>query len=200
MKPKKETFLLVSMKEDKAKKLAQVISSDTCRRILDLLAQKEATETQIGDELQMPLSTVHYNLQQLLAANLVTAEEFHYSQKGKEVNHYALANKFIIIAPESKEGLKVSIRHTLPALGVLLLGAGILYFYRVLPREKTMMAAAPEALRSAADESATFVAQNAAGEVAKASVSLGSWFWFLVGGIAVSAVLLLTYFIAKRKG
>jgi len=35
-----EKFLLVSLNEDKAKKLAQIISNDTCRKIIDFLAEK----------------------------------------------------------------------------------------------------------------------------------------------------------------
>ena len=87
----KENFLLVSLKESEAKKLAQVISNDTSRKILDFLAGiKDATETDIAKNLDTPLSTVHYNIQALLKAKLVQADEFHYSEKGKEVNHYSL--------------------------------------------------------------------------------------------------------------
>jgi DNA-binding transcriptional ArsR family regulator len=99
----KNNFLLVSLEESKAKKLAEVISNDTARKILDHLAKQDATESEISKELNIPISTVHYNLKQLQDANLVTVEEFHYSQKGKEVNHYKLANKYIIIAPKSED-------------------------------------------------------------------------------------------------
>ena len=103
----KKSFLLVSLKEDKAKELAQVISNDTCRKILDHLAEKEdATETEIATTLQLPISTVHYNLHHLMKAGIVNVEEFHYSEKGKEVNHYKLANKYIIIAPRTTYGIK----------------------------------------------------------------------------------------------
>ncbi|MFH0870587.1 MAG: helix-turn-helix domain-containing protein, partial [archaeon] len=96
---KKDPFLLISLEESESKALAQVISNDTARKILDLLSKEEsATETDIAKKLKVPLSTVHYNLQALVKANLVVAEEFHYSEKGKEVLHYSLANKLIIIA------------------------------------------------------------------------------------------------------
>ena len=99
----KESFMLVSLKGDKAKKLAQVMSNPTCTRILEYLAGKDATESQIAKELNVPLSTVHYNLQQLVEAKLVIVDEFHYSEKGREVNHYKLANKYIIIAPQEDD-------------------------------------------------------------------------------------------------
>ena len=76
----KEPFMLVSLDEDKARRLAQVISNPTCTKILNYLAGKDATESDIAKELKLPLSTVHYNLQQLSQAKLVTVEEFHYSK------------------------------------------------------------------------------------------------------------------------
>ena len=97
----KDPFLLVSLEESESKSLAQVMSNDTARKILDYLSKHEsATESQVSKDLKLALSTVHYNLQALVKATLVQAEEFHYSQKGKEVLHYSLANKLIIIAPK----------------------------------------------------------------------------------------------------
>jgi DNA-binding transcriptional ArsR family regulator len=119
----KESFMLVSLKEDKAKKLAQVMSNPSCIKILEYLAGKDATETQVAKDLKIPLSTVHYNLQQLVDAKLVIVDEFHYSEKGREVNHYKLANKYIIIAPQEDnpnflQHLKKYIPVTLITLGL----------------------------------------------------------------------------------
>ena len=111
----KTSFLLVSLKEDKAKELAQVISNESCRKILDYLADKEdATETELAKALGIPISTVHYNLKHLVNGGLVSVEEFHYSEKGKEVNHYKLANKYIIIAPKTTYGIKEKLKSILP--------------------------------------------------------------------------------------
>ena len=90
----KDKFILVSLKEEESKKLAQIISNDTSRKILDFLAEKEATESEIASKLDIPISTVHYNLQALVKGSLVEADEYHYSKKGKEVLHYKLANKY----------------------------------------------------------------------------------------------------------
>src|SRR3989338_3814752 len=118
--PKESSFLLVSLKDQDAKKLAQVISSETARKILDHLALKKSTETEIAQVLQLPLSTVHYNLQQLVAAKLVLADEFHYSEKGREILHYALANKYVIIAPDgAKPGILDKLKTILPAVVIL---------------------------------------------------------------------------------
>src|SRR3989339_473603 len=114
MAKKEETFMLVSLEESKAKKLAQIVSNDTCRKILEHLAKKESTETELSKELDMPISTAHYNLKMLVENGLVKAEEFHYSEKGKTVNHYSLANKFIIIAPAGTESLPSKLKKFLP--------------------------------------------------------------------------------------
>jgi len=114
---KEESFMLVSLNEEKAKKLAQVISNETCTKILKHFSSgKDGTETDIAKELGLPLSTVHYNLKQLVDAKLVVADEYHYSEKGREVLHYRLANKYIIIAPEEeKEGFLKKLKGLLPA-------------------------------------------------------------------------------------
>jgi len=114
-----EPFLLVSLKESEAKKLAQVISNDTCRRILDELSHGDATETALSKQLKLPISTIHYNLQHLLDAKLVQIDEFHYSEKGKEVNHYKLSNKYVIIAPkEATETFRQKLKKLLPIVGI----------------------------------------------------------------------------------
>jgi DNA-binding transcriptional ArsR family regulator len=125
----KEKFLLVSLKESKAKQLAQIISNDTCRKILDYLAEKEATESELSEKLNIPVSTVHYNLQHLIESGMVTVEEFHYSEKGKEVNHYKLANKYIIIAPKTTFGIKEKLKTVLPVVLLITIGAGLVQVF-----------------------------------------------------------------------
>mgnify|MGYP001606047112 CR=1 FL=1 len=44
----KETFVLVSLEEEKSKKLAQVISNTTSRKILDYLSEKDASQGDIA--------------------------------------------------------------------------------------------------------------------------------------------------------
>lgn len=117
----KQSFLFISLQENKAKKLAQAVSNDSCRKILDYLSNKEATESELAEKLQLPISTVHYNLQQLMEAGLISAEEFHYSEKGKEVRHYKSANKYIVIAPKNAFGIKEKLNDILP---VALIAAG----------------------------------------------------------------------------
>ena len=133
-----EPFLLVSLKEKEAKDLAQVISSNTCRKILDALSKSSATETQLSESLKQPLSTIHYNIQLLLKSKLIKADEFHYSEKGKEVLHYSLSNKYVIIAPkEATESFRDKLKRILPFVAIILAATAVIQFFNRF-RETTL--------------------------------------------------------------
>lgn len=126
----KNKFLLLSLEDDSAKKIANTINNESARKILDYLADKDATESDIVKDLKIPASTVNYNIEQLLNAKLIVWEKYHYSEKGKEVRHYSLANKFIIIAPKGdKEGLLELLKKLSPAFLITLFGAGLIEYY-----------------------------------------------------------------------
>ena len=198
----KESFLLVSLKGDKAKKLAQVISNKTSRKILDYLAEnKKATESELSKELSLPISTVHYNLKHLLAAKLVKADEFHYSAKGKEVNHYSLTNKYIIIAPDSATvGIKSRIKSILPVALITMATAGVMHvlskYYSGVGYFATKAAQAPtaEAGRDLALEAESIVTQA---PVIGASTNFV--LWFLIGAIFVVLVYLFVEWVRERR-
>lgn len=157
--------MLVSLKEDKAKKLAQVMSNPTCIRILDYLANKEGTESEIAKELKIPLSTVHYNLQQLVEAKLVIVEEFHYSKKGREVNHYKLANKYIIIAPKEDESFAERLRQFIPITLMTLGVAAVLKLMQLF----TGTLPSPESVSTLAESADAFAVPMAAEAVEDSS-------------------------------
>ena len=96
-----EKFVLVSLEEEKAKKLAEAISNSTARKILDYLSEKEeAPATVIARHLRLPLTTVDYNIKNLKKAGLVEVEEFKWSEKGRQMDLYKVAKKFIVISPK----------------------------------------------------------------------------------------------------
>jgi DNA-binding transcriptional ArsR family regulator len=166
----KESFMMVSLKGDKAKKLAQVMSNPTCMKILEYLAGKEATETQIATDLNIPLSTVHYNMQQLAAAKLVLADEFHYSDKGREVTHYKLAKQYIIIAPDDDDpGFLDRLKKFVPVVVITIAVGAVLKTMQFF----TGTAASSAALSAPMDQAAAPMAYNiAADQVAQESARM----------------------------
>ncbi len=195
----KQSFLLVSLQEDKAKKLAQVVSNDSCRKILDYLTDKEATETELAEKLGLPLSTVHYNLKHLQDSGLVTVEEFHYSEKGKEVNHYRLANKYIIIAPKSTFGIKEKLKSILPA-GLIALGGAFLVsiFGRSAGLGSIFADQAPAMMKTAAQEAASIPAALEMHAVAAPSLWQNIGVWFLLGALFAFLAYLIVSYLRKE--
>ena len=217
-----DPFLLVSLEESESKELAKVISNKTCRKILDFLSKKDATETTIAKELKLPLSTVHYNLQHLYKANLVKVDEFHYSEKGKEVNHYSLANKLIIIAPKktSIESFKDKLKTILPIGIIVLAVTGVIQLLSMFKfGVARVMTAAPEAVQEAqvkiAEEAPVLAERTADLMIAGAenitqaaepvietviqTTPQNIALWFLIGAAFTIILLIIWYWFVTRK-
>lgn len=192
----KHSFLLVSLQEDKAKKLAQVVSNESCRKILDYLTDKEATETELAAKLQLPLSTVHYNLKQLVDAGLVSADEFHYSKKGKEVIHYKLANKYIIIAPKSTFGIKEKLKSILPAA---LIVAGVGFIWQLIASSIILTQSGVEKAATVREAAIEAMPQQLAAPVQQPATLSTTYLWFIAGIVMTIVLYLLIEYIKFKK-
>lgn len=93
---------MVSLEDEKIKNLAEVIANKTCKKILDLLAEKEASQKEISTELKIPLNTIGHNITKLLKAELIEkTPNYFWSSRGKKILYYRLSNKSIVISPKS---------------------------------------------------------------------------------------------------
>jgi DNA-binding transcriptional ArsR family regulator len=202
----KSNFLLVDLSEKKTKKLAETITSDTSRKILDYLADKEDdTESSMAAALNIPISTVHYHLQKLSEAKLIVAEEFHYSKKGREVQHYKLANKYIIIAPKKISGLKEKLKGVLP-VGLIVLGVGVVWksiqfvarngLPLPFPAQSVAMESAVEkgVVERALQEGVATAPAPTAAVPSQPDVVL----WFLVGSLVTIALFVIIAWVRSR--
>jgi len=189
----KNNFLLVDLNESKTKKIAETITSDTSRKILNYLVEKEDSEANISKELGIPISTVHYHLQKLKEASLVIVEEFHYSEKGREVNHYKLANKYIIIAPRKISGLREKLKGILPVvMGVL----GISAIIKVVQNNSFVSKSVVMEAAMADSVEGSFVAERVMElpVVSQPDIAL----WFLFGGLSAVGVYAVVQFIKEK--
>jgi predicted ArsR family transcriptional regulator len=184
-------YLLISLEDEKAKHLAEVLSSKTAKKIINLLAEEsELSEKDISDKLEIPINTVEYNLKKLLQANIIEkTKKFFWSPKGRKIDLYQLSNKSIIIAPKGADISKF--KSLLPAFIVAGIGTiGIKIFTgseKVLQTAKleyvaqdTLLEAAPRAM----DSSASIIQ------------TLPAWAWFLTG----SLIIILIFYLTKLKG
>ncbi len=97
-----EKLLILPLGEE-SKKLTQVISNDTARKIIELLADAPLSASDIADRLQTPLTTIVYNLENLESVGLIRVEKVKYSEKGREVKIYAPVRKLIVVVPEKTD-------------------------------------------------------------------------------------------------
>ena len=202
----KKNFILLSMEDSKIKKISNVISNESCRKILDYLANKESTESELASKLNIPISTVHYNLQQLMETGLIDAEEYHYSEKGKEVNHYRLANKYIIIAPKNTYGIKEKLKSILPvvfivsgaALAIQLMNnyfsAGNMMNAKETASDMGARFASAPAMQKAAAETTNQMTQNSQSIFSFTNIAL----WFFIGAVFALLVYFLVGFNRKK--
>lgn len=95
--------LLILPLGDESKKITQVISNDTARQIIELLADSPLSANDIAQRLQAPLTTITYNLENLESVGLIKVEKIKYSEKGREVKIYAPVKKLIVLVPEKTD-------------------------------------------------------------------------------------------------
>lgn len=193
---KKKNFLLLSLEDNKAKKIANIISNESCKKILDYLSEKDATETQIVKELKLPASTVHYNLKQLFDVKLIDWEEAHYSEKGKQVKHYTLANKYIVIAPKNdNSSIKDILKSIMPTTLLTILGAGALYLFpKIEYGTETFSAKSTEMVAMDTQMEMSRAAPMAVEVVQENILHIiisSNWFWFLIGAIFSLSIYLI---------
>jgi len=102
-----EKLLILPLGEE-SKKITQVISNDTARQIIELLAEAPLSASDIAGRLRAPLTTITYNLENLESVGLIKVEKVKYSEKGREVKIYAPVRKLIVLVPEKTDRKSVA--------------------------------------------------------------------------------------------
>lgn len=196
----KENFLLLSLDDEKSKDIANVVNNKTSKKILNLLADNELTETQIAKKLKIAASTVHYNLEQLKKCGLVDWEKYHYSEKGKEVRHYKLVNKYIIIAPKKDSSFLDKLKTIIPGFFVAIAGTGFIYKMNNSFESTSLRATEEVAAKSyASDQAIEAAAYEVPPLMVQNSTSVDPVFWFALGAGVVILTTLIVLLIRKNR-
>ena len=93
-----EKLLILPLGEE-SKQITKVISNDTAREIIELLADAPLSASDIAEHMNTPLTTVIYNLENLENVGLVKVDRIKYSEKGRKVKIYAPVKKVIVVMP-----------------------------------------------------------------------------------------------------
>lgn len=207
-----EKYISLDLNDPRAGKIGEVIGNESCKRILDLLTEREMNESEIAKELKMPLNTAEYNVKKLVDAGLVEeVGKIFWSTRGKRIKSYRVVNKKIVILPKSR-----IMRGIIPAGIVAVLGAvGIKLFVdsdvRIMGQKAgelavNDMSAVPSAASGSAgvaegvvssgmEKVAAIMPPNRGGEiitnVSNAGLGSEAWAWFLLGALVVALIFIV---------
>lgn len=178
-------YIAVSLDDEKAKDIAEVISNKTAKKILNILSEKDLSESDIASSLNLPLNTIEYNLKKLEKAGLIEkAKQFFWSTRGKKIPTYKLANKSILISTKQK------IKGILPAAVFSFIAAiGIRFYFSSQQITNQIMKAeefAGEAATAGAVERAPEVIQTLSTQPLELL-----WLFFLAGALTALLIFLM---------
>ncbi len=196
-----DKYIMLSLDDEATKMLSEVIGNESCKKILDLLADngdEGLTETEIANKLKFPINTIDYNIKKLVKTGLIEPAKHFWSVRGKKMPAYKVSNKKIILSPK---------RSKVSALKSLVLPAAITGIAALVLRQITkpasfvvdrginfkeaaetggaLMAAstssagavAPDALRDAVANVPPTIWQSMISNI----TSIPTWEWFLIG-------------------
>ncbi len=201
-----ETLMLLSMKDSKS--VADALSNKTAQKILSYIADNgEATESELSEKLEIPLPTVHYNIQQLKKSKLIKSKEFFWSKKGKKMRVFTLAKKYIIISP-GKSSIS-QLKGLLPVALIAMVGAGIVHLYQTskapVIRAMDSLSGVNVAQETADKALPTLDASTSAGAINQASECIAPAtsdpnlaLWFFSGAFLVLISILIFNLIKKK--
>jgi predicted ArsR family transcriptional regulator len=106
---------------DEAAEVITTLSGETAMAVFRALTHQALTASELAEELDASVQKVSYHLKNLEAAGLVEVVDTCYSEKGREMDIYAVANRPTVLVLGSRED-RVSLRQ---AFGQLAGAVGI---------------------------------------------------------------------------
>ena len=203
-----EKQIVVSLGDDKAKHIAEVIGSKSCNRILNLLADGDLTVSEISRKLKMPINTVDYNVKKLVKSGLIEKASHWWSVKGKKMLTYRVSNRKILISP--RESVAKVFAWTLGLTGLTaltikeLLGRASFKdaAMKVAMGSEEALYASTAGANSVLSDSAPIIlegAENGGAGLLSFLAGINPWAWFLVGAWFAVFLFFAITLISNRK-
>ncbi|WP_276260244.1 ArsR/SmtB family transcription factor [Haloglomus litoreum] len=117
---------VVGLDSDEADALMRALSSDTAREMLSALHEEPLPPSQLADEVDTTLQNAQYHLERLSDAGAIDVVGTAYSEKGREMDVYAPADKPLVIfagRDDQASGIRAALRRLVGGLAALLFGA-----------------------------------------------------------------------------
>ena len=85
-----ESVLVLEPGDERAKKIGNAMASETASDLLSTLSEGELTLSELSERLGQPITTLKYQIENLLDAGLVDIVRTRYSEKGRVVKVYGV--------------------------------------------------------------------------------------------------------------
>lgn len=204
---KTTNVISIDLNDSRMKHISEIFGSESCKKILNLLAERELTETEISKELRMPLNSVDYNVKKLVQAGLIESGSHWWSVRGKKMPSYRVSDKKIIISPKRMSSSVLLV----PAL---LIGGLITFGVKKISEAKVSSEDLLFSAKSGIENSVSTASSRVADSVMVSAPlvsqqvteragffsAMPSWEWFLIGiWSGVLIFFLLNYILEKKR-
>ena len=119
---------VVGVDDEAADDVLSALSSGTARRVLAALHDDPAPPSELADRVDTSLQNVQYHLEKLQTAGAIEVVETGYSEKGREMDIYAPADRPLVVFAgdtEDEGTLRTALTRLLGALGLLAVGSAL---------------------------------------------------------------------------
>lgn len=94
---------IVFLDEDRAEDVLSAVQSNTARTVLQELIQEPASPSDLATEMDMSVESISYHLDNLLEQQLIEEYDTVYSEKGREMAVYGVAEDPLVLIFGSNE-------------------------------------------------------------------------------------------------
>jgi len=91
--------LVLEPGDERTKKIGKAMASNTASDVLSALSEEELTLSELSERLGQPITTLKYQIENLLDAGLVDIVRTRYSEKGRVVKVYGVRQQVVIMSP-----------------------------------------------------------------------------------------------------
>ena len=188
---------VIGLDSEDADDLLSALSSDTAREVLAALHDEPDTPANVADRVDTSLQNTQYHLGNLEDAGLIEVVDTVYSEKGREMNRYAPADRPLVVfagREEESQGLESALKNLLGAVGVLGLASLLVQWY---------LDGAPFGARTGGADAGGdgggmgTMSTEAAPTAADAAAGLPPGLLFFLGGLLVLAIAGVAWYVRR---
>ncbi|MDK2990250.1 MAG: hypothetical protein PWR16_1779 [Methanoculleus sp.] len=125
-----DDVVVIQPGDERAQKIARAMASQTANAIIQAFGGGPLTSSEVARQMKIPITTASYHIENLLGAGLLEVMETRWSEKGREVKVYGLANQVLIIASPASD-LRSVLQKYATLFGVVVLAS--LGLWAILP-------------------------------------------------------------------